>query len=154
RQWTLRWTACPASASRAVTTTTSASPGLLHDDALCAALREYCGPRAADVDACRTTLREGIAHFATQNAVELGVYGADSPERFERMCEVVATVAHEDMSQAFSLWCHRMAMEYVHQADAGCASQSALLEGLRSGRTLGSTSMAAATANFLAGTPL
>ncbi|MPZ98623.1 MAG: acyl-CoA dehydrogenase [Dehalococcoidia bacterium] len=131
-----------------------ATATLLGDDRLYEALRDYCGPRAADVDACRTTLREGIEHLAGFGATDLGVYGRDSPEDFERMCEIVATVAFDDMSQAFSLWCHRMAIEYVQQSDEGCPAREAYVAPLRTGERLGSTSMAAATANFLAGTPL
>ncbi len=131
-----------------------AGPRLLTDDALHEAIRGFVGPRAPEVDACRCTLREGLAYLASLEAVELGVLHRDTPAAFERMCEVTATVALDDMSQAFALWAHRMAIEYLHQADAACALRPDALPRLVSGEVIGSTSFATATANFLAGTPL
>ena len=98
-------------------TSAAAGPMLLEDFALHEALRSYVGARAQQVDGCEVALRDGIAHLANLGAVERGVYGVDAPEDFTRMCEVVGTVALDCMSQAFSLWCHRMATEYLHQAD-------------------------------------
>lgn len=127
---------------------------LLEDSALHDAVRSYVGARAQQVDGCEVMLRDGIAHLASLGAVERGVYGLHAPEDFTRMCEVVGTVALDCMSQAFSLWCHRMATEYLHQADEDSPARARFLPLLRTGQTLGSTSFAAATANFLAGTPL
>lgn len=133
---------------------TTVAPIFLRDRELHEAIRAYVAPRAQQVDSCEVALRDGIAHLASLGAVELGVYGSDTPEQFTTMCEVLATVASDCMSQAFSLWCHRMAMEYLHQADAERPVCERYLGGLRTGAVLGSTSFAAATANFLAGTPL
>ena len=137
-----------------MTHTACTTPRLLADEALHEVIRTYVGSRAADVDACRCTLRQGIAHLAPHGVVDLGVFGRDTPADFERMCEVVATVALDDMSQAFALWAHRMAIEYVHQADAGAEGRRDLLAQLADASVLGSTSFASATANALAGTPL
>lgn len=131
-----------------------AGPRLLTDDALHDAIRGFVGPRAPEVDACRCTLREGLAYLASLDVVDLGVLHRDDAASFERMCEVTATVALDDMSQAFALWAHRMAIEYLHQSDAACQLRIDVLPRLRSGDVLGSTSFATATANFLAGTPL
>jgi alkylation response protein AidB-like acyl-CoA dehydrogenase len=131
-----------------------AEPRLLSDAALHDTIRAFVGPRAAEVDACRCTLREGLAHLASLDVVDLGVLHRDEPASFERMCEVTATVALDDMSQAFALWAHRMAIEYLHQADDACPLRVSTLARLCSGELLGSTSFATATANFLAGTPL
>lgn len=135
-------------------TTTAAGPVLLADQALHESLRTYVGARAQQVDGCEVTLREGIAHIAGMGLVDLGVYERDTPEQFTQMCEVLGTLSLDCMSQAFSAWCHRMATEYVHQADPESRVRERFLEGLRTGQVLGSTSFAAATANFLAGTPL
>lgn len=135
-------------------TTTVAEPVLLRDEALHQQLRAYVGPRAQQVDGCEVTLREGIVHVAALGAGDLGVYDRDTPEQFSQMCEVLGTLALDCMSQAFSMWCHRMATEYVHQADAGSRVRERFLSGLTSGELMGSTSFAAATANYLAGTPL
>lgn len=135
-------------------TSSPAGPILLGDTALHEAVRAYVSERAQQVDGCQASLRDGIAHLARLGAVERGVYGVHAPEDFTRMCEVVGTVALDCMSQAFSLWCHRMATEYLHLADADAPARARLLPRLRTGETLGSTSFAAATANFLSGSPL
>lgn len=131
-----------------------AGPRLLADAALHDAIRGYVAPRAPEVDACRCTLREGLVHLASLGAVDLGVLTRDDPASFERMCEVTATVALDDMSQAFALWTHRMAIEYLHQCDDACRLRTAYLARLLAGEVIGSTSLATATANFLAATPL
>jgi alkylation response protein AidB-like acyl-CoA dehydrogenase len=129
-------------------------PRLLTDDALHEAIRGYVGPRASEVDAGRCALREGLTHLDALGALNLGVLGRDGAAAFERMCEVTATVALDDMSQAFALWAHRMAIEYLHQADDACRLGADLLPRLLAGTVIGSTSFASATAHFLAGTPL
>lgn len=135
-------------------TTTVPAPVLLEDAALHEALRAYVGARAQQVDGCEVLLREGIAHIADLGAASLGLYEQETPEQFTQMCEVLGTVALDCMSQAFSLWCHRMATEYLHLADEGSAARERFLPAVRSGAVLGSTSFAAATANYLAGTPM
>ncbi|MGE3960113.1 MAG: hypothetical protein AB7F65_00355 [Dehalococcoidia bacterium] len=135
-------------------TSAATGPMLLADARLHEALRSYVGARAQQVDSCEVTIREGIAHLADLGATELGVFGVHRPEDFTLQCEVVGTIALDCMSQAFSLWCHRMATEYLHQADTDSVARARFLPLVRSGATLGSTSFAAATANYLAGTPL
>jgi len=135
-------------------TDSPAGPRLLADPTLHEAIRSYVGPRASEVDACLCTLREGLAHLASLGAVDVGVLSRDAASDFERMCEVTATVALDDMSQAFSLWAHRMAIEYLNQSDSGCHLRSTYLPRLLAAEVIGSTSFASATANFLAGTPL
>ncbi|MCK9486017.1 MAG: acyl-CoA/acyl-ACP dehydrogenase [Dehalococcoidia bacterium] len=135
-------------------TTTVAEPVLLRDETLHQALRAYVGSRAQQVDGCEVTLREGIAHISSMGVGDLGVYERDTPDQFSQMCEVLGTLSLDCMSQAFAMWCHRMATEYVHQADADSPVRERFLAGLTAGEILGSTSFAAATANYLAGTPL
>jgi len=135
-------------------TTTSSDSRILQDETLHAAIAGYCSQRASDVDACELSLREGLAHLANLGLVHTGVLGRDDAASFERFCEVVATVAMEDMSQAFSLWAHRMAIEYLEQADDGCALRGTALPLLSQVATLGSTSFASATWNYLSETPL
>lgn len=135
-------------------TTAIPGPMLLADSVLSDALRSFVSERAERVDGAEVTVREGLAYVAGLGVANIGVHGIDAPEQFTRMCEVVGTLAMDCMSQAFSTWCHRMAIEYVHQADAGSAVRERFLPGLCSGAVLGSTSFAAATAHVLAGTPL
>lgn len=111
---------------------------------LLAALDDFFGPRAADVDAGRASIRDGIAELA-----RLGVFTADLPTAVA----VVARVARHDLASAFSAWAHRMAVEYLAAAPpTGPATRWAA--DLRAGRRLGATAMAAGTAHVLAGTPL
>ena len=121
---------------------------MLDDASLHERVRDYVGARAQQVDGSEVALRDGIAHLATLGALERGVYGAQAPEDLTRMCEITGTVALDCMSQAFSLWCHRMAIEYFHQADEDSPARARFLPQLRTGETLGSTSFAAATAAF------
>ncbi len=135
-------------------TLTASGPALLADGALHEALRSYVSARAQQVDSCEASPREGIAHLGSMGLTDLGVYGRDEPAQFQKMCEVIGTLALDCMSQAFSTWCHRMATEYVNQSDATSPVRGRFLAALRTGDVLGSTSFAAATAHFLAGTPL
>lgn len=130
------------------------APALLGDDALRERIRAFVEPRARAVDANEATLRDGLAFLNEVGALDIGVYERDPAEAFERLCEVTATIAQFDMSQAFALWCHRMGIEYLNRAPAGSWLQTELLPELLSGERLGSTAFAAGTANYLAGTPL
>ena len=142
---------------------TTASPQLasalsdspLRDDpALLEQLRTFFEPRAAEVDADRASLRDGLAFLGKLGLAEVGVYGRTDTGRLEHMVEVAAAVARFDMSQAFALWCHRMGIEYLNQADGECALRETLLPQLLSAEVLGSTSFASATANYLGDVPL
>jgi alkylation response protein AidB-like acyl-CoA dehydrogenase len=105
---------------------------------------EAFGSRAADVDAGRTTVREGIADLGRR-----GLPDAD----IARSVELVSAVAREDMATAFSAWAHRMTIDYVSQSPATSAAR-AYLPGLATAETLGATALAAGTAHVLAGVPL
>ena len=61
------------------------------------------------------------------------------------MAEVTAAVARSDMSQAFSIWCHRMGIEYLPQADPTSRLRDTLLPQLGTAEVLGSTSFASAS---------
>ena len=126
---------------------------LADDPALHAQIEGYFGPRAGAVDAAAASLRDGLAWLGSANLCEMGIYGRDAGD-FSRMCHVDATVASVDMSSGFALWCHRMAIEYLHQADDDCPLPGTLLPRLRRAEVIGSTSFASATANYLAGSPL
>ncbi|MDA0352680.1 MAG: acyl-CoA/acyl-ACP dehydrogenase [Chloroflexi bacterium] len=127
---------------------------LRDDPALLERLRAYFEPRAAEVDADRASLRDGLAFLGECGLIEVGVYGRPETGPLERMAELTAAVARFDMSQAFAIWCHRMGIEYLNQSDGGCELRETLLPRLRSGEVLGSTSFASATANYLGDVPL
>ena len=131
------------------------SDGPLRDDpALMERLRAYFEPRAADVDADRASLRDGLAFLGEQQLSGIGVYGRPDSGSLERMAEVTAAVARFDMSQAFSIWCHRMGIEYLNQADPDSVLRDTFLPRLLAGEVLGSTSFASAAANYLGDVPL
>lgn len=108
------------------------------------AIDRYFSPRAADVDAGRATVREGIVELA-----RLGAFEADLPA----VVAIVGRVARHDLASAFSAWAHRMVVEYLAAAPSSAAARRWLDE-LRVGRVLGATAMAAGTAHVLAGTEL
>ncbi len=120
------------------------NPGADLPDDLVAALDDFFGPRAADVDAGRASVRDGIVELA-----RLGAFAADLPT----VVAVVARVARHDLASAFSAWAHRMAIEYLAAAPESEAA-SRWGADLRAGRRLGATAMAAGTAHVLAGSPL
>jgi len=107
-------------------------------------LDSFFGPRAADVDAARIDVREGIAYLGEGGFVEAGL---------ERSIDVVSRIARSDLTSAFSAWAHRMASWYVGLAPDGAPLRE-LLPDLRSGRVLGATALASATAHYLSGASL
>ena len=69
------------------------------------------------------------------------------------LARTLATVAWADMSVAFSLWCHRMVIEYLRAADDAPAARLWLPQ-LETAATFGSTALAAAMAHHVSGAPL
>lgn len=129
------------------------APALLAEDALRERIRAFAEPRARDIDECRASVRDGFRLLSELALSDCGVYGC-TPGDLERMVEVIATFAQYDMSQAFALWCHRMCVEYLHQAEPGSSVREELLPSLLRGDVAGSTAFAAAMAHYLGGVPL
>jgi len=65
----------------------------------------------------------------------------------------LATVAWTDMSVAFSLWSHRMVLEYLRAAER-TAAVGRWLASLEAAEIVGSTALAAAMAHHVSGAPL
>ena len=126
----------------------------MSDAALAERIRAFVEPRAAAVDACQASLRDGLVFLHEAGLLDVGVYGRDAATDFERLCEVTATIAQFDMSQAFALWCHRTCIEYLNRAAPGAWLRTEVLPELLEARRLGSTAFAAGMAHFLGGTPL
>ena len=84
-----------------------------------------------------------------------GLFAPDSPASRDvrALARTLATVAWSDMSLAFSLWCHRMVIEYLRAADDATAARL-WLPRLESAATFGSTALAAAMAHHVSGAPL
>ncbi len=110
-------------------------------------------PRAEAIDAGCASIREGLAFL---NAGVLAIAEKDGQPNADlgRVAETIATVAYSDMSSAFSLWCHRMVMEYLSWAPAGSLPRATALPRLTRTELLGSTALASAMANYLGQAPL
>lgn len=108
------------------------------------AIAAFFGPRAADVDAGRASIRDGLA--------ELGRHGLPDAD-IGRSMALVSSVARHDLASAFSTWAHRMTIDYVSQSPAASSAREHL-GALGTADTLGATALAAGTANVLAGVPL
>jgi alkylation response protein AidB-like acyl-CoA dehydrogenase len=111
-------------------------------------LTAYFEARAADVDAGAAGVRDSIAFVARRILLD--------PERadLETTVGLIATIARSDLSSAFSLWAHRMAIEYLETLPSSAPLRTQVLPRLLSAELLGSTALAGATAHVLTGTPL
>jgi alkylation response protein AidB-like acyl-CoA dehydrogenase len=110
-------------------------------------------PRAAAVDAGQTAIREGIA-FLSRQVLPSPIAGEGPNADLRRVAGTIATIAWSDMSTAFSLWCHRMVLEYVGQAPADSSQLNKVRRQLLNVEWLGSTALAPAMAYYVSGAPL
>jgi alkylation response protein AidB-like acyl-CoA dehydrogenase len=108
------------------------------------AIRDLFESRAADVDAGRAGVREGIAFLSRSGFADTDV---------EAAARLISIVARSDLASAFSAWAHRMVLSYVATADPRSDVRGQLPH-LAGGALLGSTALAPATARQLAGTPI
>lgn len=111
-------------------------------------LTAYFEGRAAEIDAGSAGVRDGIGFVARR--VLLDGDRAD----LEATVGLIAAIAWSDLSSAFSLWCHRMAITYLETLPPDAWLRSEMLPRLLEGEVLGSTALAGASAHYLAGTPL
>jgi alkylation response protein AidB-like acyl-CoA dehydrogenase len=113
-------------------------------------LTAHLEPLAPAVDAGRIATRE-LLPFIHRFAPE-PVRGRPNGD-LARVARLIASVAAADLSAAFSLWCHRMVLEYVALARGGLARDEHLPALLRLDR-IGSTGLAPAMAHVVSGTAL
>ena len=71
-----------------------------------------------------------------------------------QVAAAIAAAAWSDLGTAFSLWCHRMVMEYLGTVQPGAPVRERLLPQLYQALRLGSTGLAPALRHGLLGTPL
>ena len=104
-------------------------------------LIESVGAAARALDCGEQTARGNLAALA-----ESGVLGLGAPRNSDgalpAMASVVGQLAGECMSTAFTIWAHRMTIEYLTTAGTPWAINAA--EHLRTGAVLGVTGMASA----------
>jgi alkylation response protein AidB-like acyl-CoA dehydrogenase len=77
----------------------------------------------------------------------------DAARDVKTLARALATVAWTDMSLAFSLWCHRMVLEYL-LAGKRTPTVRQWLASLEAAEMAGSTALAAAMAHHVSGAPL
>lgn len=99
---------------------------------------------ASLVDANESSATHVLSHLAGLGLLDRDVDAvvAGTSRDVTASAELIAEVAGECVSQAFSLWAHRMVLEYVARGRRSTRSE-ALLADLRAGRRVGSTAMAA-----------
>jgi alkylation response protein AidB-like acyl-CoA dehydrogenase len=126
---------------------------LFLDPTLQAQVHAFFEPRAAVVDAGQAAIRDGIA-FLSRQVLPPPLAGEHPNADLRRVAGTIAAIAWSDMSTAFSLWCHRMVLEYVGQAPAGSPPLDEVRRRLRNVDWLGSTALAPAMAHYVSGAPL
>jgi alkylation response protein AidB-like acyl-CoA dehydrogenase len=102
---------------------------------------EFFANRADAVDAGETDTRGALERLGADGLVGLDAGGPDYTASFE----VVRDIARVCVSQAFSTWAHRMAVEYLTQWETDLTAAT-LLPDLRRGARPGATAMASALA--------
>lgn len=121
------------------------------------ARRHVCAflePRAAAVDSGDAGVQDALVFLNDVLAPDAAA-GSDRPNAdLRRVAQTIATAAWCDMSAAFSLWCHRMVLEYLACAPAGSPLRRVDLPAAMRTQLLGSTALAAAMAHHVGGAPL
>lgn len=122
----------------------------LHDPALVDGaeqlVRELHGERAPAAADLRAGLRRVHAPGGLLFDVPAGRPG------LARIARTIASVAWVDLSLAFSLWSHRMVLEYVHAAEHALPSELALR--LARAELVGSSALASGMAHHVSGAAL
>lgn len=109
-------------------------------------LRHHFAAGAAAVDRGELSTRAALRHLGALGLLDLGQQGP-----LGDMVEVVATVAHECLSSAFSVWAQHMVLEFLKVAEPGVGDLAA---DLASGQEAGATAMASAFAEAAGVAPL
>lgn len=126
---------------------------LLLDGAEREAVAAYLEPRAAAIDSGALDVRAGVAWLST-TLLEAAA-GDEGPNHdLDRVSRVLATAAWSDLATAFSLWCHRMVLEYLARTPESSALRTAVLPRLVRTELIGSTALASGMGYAVMGTPL
>ena len=138
----------------AVEPAAAAGAALSLEQALRERVRAFLEPRAAAVDAGEAGVQEALAFLNDELSHAPGAGESRPNADLTRVAEMISTAAGFDMSAAFSLWCHRMVLEYLSCAPDGSPLRQVEVPALLASRHLGSTALAAAMAHHVGGTPL
>ncbi len=106
-------------------------------------LREVAAA-AADVDAGRVSASARHAELAALGALDLGIEDllAGRGSDIREQATVISAIAAECVATAFSVWAHRMVVDYFARGHRSAESEAVFAD-LRAGGVLGSTAMAA-----------
>lgn len=110
----------------------------LIDIAIPEALLSVVAAHAHDIDCGDQTTRQVLSDVATAGLADLGAR-SDETTLLEQAA-VIEALAEQSFSTAFSLWCHRMCIEYLCIARGAYADE--LLPKLAAGQLVGSSAMA------------
>lgn len=105
-------------------------------------VREYFASRAAVLDRHEDDIRPGLRMLGERGLLDLGAPN-NAGGALPGMVRLVEDVASECLSSGFSLWAHRMVLEYLSSRSDRPAA-AAELPGLRAGTRVGVTAMAPA----------
>jgi alkylation response protein AidB-like acyl-CoA dehydrogenase len=103
---------------------------------------DHFGEWAAEIDRGDRDVRSGLRVLGEHGLLDLGA-GQESRSALPDMVELIRDVAAECLSSAFSLWAHRMVIEYVARGRRTAATDD-LAASLAGGEVIGSTAMAPA----------
>lgn len=102
-------------------------------------LLTYAASYAHSIDIGRYTTREAITQISAAGLADLGATSEPGGSLLQQAA-VIERLAEQSLSIAFSLWCHRMCIEYLSFVDGPFADE--MLPKLRAGETVGSSAMA------------
>ena len=97
---------------------------------------------AADVDANTRPASAVLAQLAERSLLDSGLTGGSPSDDVRPMAEMIAGIAEECVSSAFSVWAHRMVLEYVARGHRSARTDK-LFDDLSAARRVGATAMAA-----------
>ncbi|WP_153504443.1 acyl-CoA dehydrogenase family protein [Cumulibacter manganitolerans] len=108
-------------------------------------VRERVATSVRDVDAGAVPTSEILRDLGRRELLDLGVDSIDSPvavsARIGGSASLIALLAEECMSSAFSLWAHRMVLDYFARGERTPLNEATVAL-LRTGDAIGSTAMA------------
>lgn len=125
---------------------TTASPDLAQVEAFADELRAGVAGAALAVDSGERPTAEILAELGRRGLLDLGVDSIVDPlspaENVAGSATLIALIAEECMSSAFSLWAHRMVLDYFARGERTELNTRTAAQ-LRAGELIGSTAMAA-----------
>src|SRR5690625_1032920 len=121
-----------------MTLTKSSSPRRTAPAGLTDTLLADIASNAHRIDTGKTTTRQALTDLAAAGLVDIGAPSGRGTVL--EQAAVIEALTEKSLSVAFSVWCHRMSLEYLTIVDGN--GLESMVEGLRSGVLVGSSAMA------------